>query len=414
MSAIVPPNDDDDAAPSAAPPTAPPRPRLAAPARIVVLLTTYVLSAIIAVYVVIQLVIQRAERHTIAITTAGLAVAFSVPLSAWDVNKHVQEFVSPLQRHYVRILLMVPVYAVESWLALTFKDQRVYLELLREAYEAWVIYTIHKLFIEFLGERVGVELSLSRHARDAGNVDERVPFLFPFCRLRGWRRREEFQFRTNALVFQYVFLRSVLAVAELISEAKGTLCVGSIDFGHCLFPWATLILTCSQCAAMYGLIFFYSELSAELAPIRALSKLLVVKAVVFFSFWQGAAVNLCEWMGYFRETEFYSSSEINGGFQNFLICWEMVLAAIAHHFVFHHGEIVNLASSQTQPTMPVFEQRVSTVAAVSMLLPQDALIDAQSHIITAAGQSATQAIRAVRAATGVLSPERNEENDSLM
>lgn len=355
-----------------------------------------------------------AQPFPFAPNVTNAALHATLPNFPAPRNKHVQEFVSPLQRHYVRILLMVPVYAVESWLALLFKNQRVYLEVLREAYEAWVIYTIQKLFVEFLGERIGVELSLSRHARDAENVDERVPFLFPFCRLRGWRRREEFQFRTNALVFQYVFLRSVLAVAELFAESKGTLCVGSTDFGNCLFPWATLILTLSQFGAMYGLIFFYSEMSAELAPINALYKLLVVKAVVFLSFWQGAAVNLCEWLGYFQETEFYSVEEINGGFQEFLVCWECLLAAVAYHFVFHYCEVVNLASSNTQSTMPVFEQRVSTVAAVSMLLPQDALIDAQSHIITAAGQSATHAIRAVRAATGVLSPERNEENDSLM
>ena len=75
----------DDAAESSEVTPPPTRARLIAPARIAVLLTTYALSAVVAVYVVVQLVIQRAERHTIAISTAGLAVAFSVPLSAWDV-----------------------------------------------------------------------------------------------------------------------------------------------------------------------------------------------------------------------------------------------------------------------------------------------------------------------------------------
>ena len=36
---------------------------------------------------------------------------------------HVLHYVSPLQRHYIRILWMVPIYSVESWLALRFNEQ---------------------------------------------------------------------------------------------------------------------------------------------------------------------------------------------------------------------------------------------------------------------------------------------------
>ena len=36
---------------------------------------------------------------------------------------HVLHYVSPLQRHYIRILWMVPIYSIESWLALRFNHQ---------------------------------------------------------------------------------------------------------------------------------------------------------------------------------------------------------------------------------------------------------------------------------------------------
>ncbi len=59
----------------------------------------------------------------------------------------------PVQRHYIRILWMVPIYSVESWLALRFNRQKVYLETAREAYEAYVVYSLYKLMREYLGDK---------------------------------------------------------------------------------------------------------------------------------------------------------------------------------------------------------------------------------------------------------------------
>jgi hypothetical protein len=54
---------------------------------------------------------------------------------------HCMHYVCPkLQKYYIRILFMVPIYAIESWLALRFKAQKIFLETAREAYEvrgAW-------------------------------------------------------------------------------------------------------------------------------------------------------------------------------------------------------------------------------------------------------------------------------------
>ena len=48
-----------------------------------------------------------------------------------------------LQRHVIRILFMVPIYAVDCWLALRFKDATIYFDTVRECYEAYVIYNFY-------------------------------------------------------------------------------------------------------------------------------------------------------------------------------------------------------------------------------------------------------------------------------
>ena len=382
----------------------------------IILLFTYAVSAGVAIYVIFQLIKHNAEKHVIAISTAGFAVAIALPLSVWDVNKHVRHFVSPLQRHYIRIILMVPVYALESWLALIFKDQHIYLEVLREAYEAWVIYTVQRLFVDFLGGRDGVETLLAARAVTEGS--DRAHFLPPFSRLSGWRFRNDFQANCNAAVFQYVFLRVVFATASLIAEFNHTLCEGSTDFMHCLYPWSTVILSFSQFGAMYALVLFYHQLDVELKPLHALSKVLAVKAVVFLSFWQGSLIAFLSSRGVFDATATYTPDEITSGLQNYLICWEMAVASFAHHFIFDYKEVMRLIETHADGMQAFEGGRAAPAAALVMLLPHDAITEAQGHIIHAVGvptKMGETVVRAVRSAAGVaMSPTRDLEKEPLM
>ncbi len=51
-----------------------------------------------------------------------------------------------------------------------------------------------------------------------------------------------------------------------------------------------MVLSVVQLWALYCLILFYSGTKDELAPIRPLSKFIVVKSVVFLSYWQGVLI----------------------------------------------------------------------------------------------------------------------------
>ena len=146
-------------------------------------------------------------------------VLASSALSFYDICMHVIYYVRPrLQRYYVRIIWMVPLYAIQSWLALYFPQAKVYLETPRDAYEAYVIYSFYVLMLESLGSNDYVlkELEAKSVEKEGGRVG--VPA--PYCCIK-WKLGEQFLTNTSVGVFQYVFIRLATTVVTLVAEAAG-------------------------------------------------------------------------------------------------------------------------------------------------------------------------------------------------
>jgi len=101
----------------------------------------YLAVAVLCCLAIWQLVARHSENHVVAWAVAAMFVAIAVPLSLHEILLHVLHYTTPdLQRHAIRILGMIPIYAIESWCALRFKEQALVFETLREAYEAYVIW----------------------------------------------------------------------------------------------------------------------------------------------------------------------------------------------------------------------------------------------------------------------------------
>ena len=109
------------------------------------------------------------ERHVVAWFVAALFVGVALPLSVGDILGHVLHYVSPLQRLYIRILWLVPIFAVDAWLALRYKEQALFINTARECYEAFVIYSFFSLLLEFLGPRERTLQLLAAKARRTGH-----------------------------------------------------------------------------------------------------------------------------------------------------------------------------------------------------------------------------------------------------
>ncbi|XP_078356150.1 transmembrane protein 184C-like [Oculina patagonica] len=123
---------------------------------------------------------NRAQTHVQAWFIAGCFVFLTIPISLWGILQHLVNYTKPeLQRRIVRILWMVPIYATDSWLALRFPKAAIYLDSLRECYEAYVIYNFMTFLLAYLSAEYDFDAVLSRK--------QQVEHFFPFCTMPPWR-----------------------------------------------------------------------------------------------------------------------------------------------------------------------------------------------------------------------------------
>lgn len=280
----------------------------------------------------------KQEKHVVAWYSAGVFVMLAVPISLYEIFMHLAHYYAPeLQRFVVRVLWMVPIYAVESWFSLRFKSQAVYLETARECYEAYVIYNFLYFLIAYLGgEEKIIADSLARNAPDK----EHHIWPMHYC-LKQWRTGKQFLVRCKLGALQYVVIKLVLSIVTFICESTGTWDEGNLS-PHGAYLYVAFVGNCSQIWAMYCLVLFYHAFVDELEAIRPLPKFICVKAVVFFSFWQQVAIAVLVKEGVIHSTFDYTTDQIARGLQDYLICIEMFFASMAHMYSFSHKDFLAL------------------------------------------------------------------------
>jgi hypothetical protein len=149
------------------------------------------------------------------------------------------------------------------------------------------------------------------------------------CRKMG----TQFVHSTATGVTQFVVLKPLVAIIQFILELNGLYQQGSFQFDTG-YLYLTLITNFSQGYAMYCLVLFYLAMQDDLKTMNPIPKFMCIKAVVFFTFWQSFFIALCVHMGWIHRTDLYSVDNISEGLQDFLICFEMLIAAFAHAYAF--------------------------------------------------------------------------------
>jgi hypothetical protein len=305
------------------------------------------LAAVVAVACTLiwYLAARSYEPHVYGWAIAGFFTCLAVAISVHDIHMHLTHYVSPLQRQYIRIIIMVVIYSTESWLALRFTHERTYFEVCRDMYEAFVLYSFHLLMVQFLGGR----RKLAERLRLSGK--QYAAHLPGCCCLRPWRMGSRFVHRTTLGVYQYVVLRVLTSIVVLITEATHTYGEGSWS-PTTFYLYATIIINVSQCWALYCLGLFYMNTRQWLKPLRPIVKFGLIKLLVFVFFWQSVAVAIAGTIGLIKPFWSYENvAQASAALQDFIICIELFLASLAHHFFYSVDDFYSKDPATVTPIM---------------------------------------------------------------
>lgn len=279
---------------------------------------------------------------TWATSIAGVFVVTSVSLSTFLLFHHLSAYKNPEEQKFlIGVILMVPCYAVESYVSLVNPSLSVDCAIIRDSYEAFAMYCFGRYLVACLG---GEERTIEFMKRQGG-LDSKQPLLYHLSGkgiikhhfpmkyfLKPWRLGEWFYQVIKIGIVQYMIIKTVTAILAVFLEAFDAYCDGEFKW-NCGYPYMAVVLNFSQSWALYCLVQFYAAIKDELEHINPLAKFLTFKSIVFLTWWQGLAIALLYSLGLVK-SPIAQALQFKSSVQDFIICIEMGLASIVHIYVF--------------------------------------------------------------------------------
>ncbi|KAE8414862.1 DUF300-domain-containing protein [Aspergillus pseudocaelatus] len=267
-----------------------------------------------------------AKAVVIVSGVSSLVASLLSLLSIWLQTKNYRKPL--LQRYVVRILLMVPIYAAASWTSIVSLKASLWLDPVRDVYEAFTIYTFFQLLINFLGgERALIIMTHGRppiqHAWPLNHFLPKLDISDPHTFLAVKRG-----------ILQYTWLKPILAIVSIVMKATDSYQEGYLGLTSG-YLWTGIVYNVSVTISLYSLAMFWVCLHNDLAPFRPVPKFLCVKLIIFASYWQGFFLSILQWLGALSNgVAGYTPDNLAAAIQDSLICFEMPIFAITHWYAF--------------------------------------------------------------------------------
>lgn len=203
--------------------------------------------------------------------TAAACALFATGFSFYSIDQQLRAYRKPiLQRYVVRLLLMVPIYSIASMASLFSLQAAFVIDVIRDVYEGFVIWSFFSLLVEYLGgER---SLLILVHGRRP------IPHVFPVSLFfRPLDISDPYTFLgLKRGILQYVQLKPILAAATIILKSLGRYDDGQLAWDNG-YTWISITYNVSVFLSLYCLGMFWSGLSEDLAPFRVTSKFICIK-----------------------------------------------------------------------------------------------------------------------------------------
>lgn len=239
--------------------------------------------------------------HYFGLFFAAVFGGISVIIALFLIFKHATHYLRPWeQKHIIRILFMIPIYSTVSFLSFIFYRRAVYFQVLRDCYEAFAIASFFTLLCHYVAPNLHEQKNYFRTLTPINWFWG----VFGLQKCTGGQNKGPFRKPRSGLtwfniiwigVFQYCFIRVLFTIVSVTTEYNGLYCESSLSpaFAHI---WTLAFQAAAVTIAMFCIVQFYLQLRGDLAAHRPFLKVLCIKLVIFFSFWQ----NVCAHHGFVR------------------------------------------------------------------------------------------------------------------
>jgi len=290
----------------------------------------------------------------------------------FHMSSHLRNYHEPIvQRKIITILWMSPIYGVTSFFSLVFPQADGYLAVIRDFYEAYVVYNFLSFLIAVLGRgnREVVVDVLAQHAHHLAKPTRCLQsFYYPPPDSSDKALANAVLFECQVLAMQFVLIRPLTSVANFVSVTVHDPNQTSSDerpWAYFLSPgfYIAMVTNITVFLAFRGLLRFYHAAKDDLMWMQPFSKFMAIKGIVFLTFWQGLAISIFVNLHVSAKASKGDSSSAMYGtnsthassqgshdegqksphemaqeIQNILICLEMLFFSIAHWCVFPADE----------------------------------------------------------------------------
>ncbi|KAG8080437.1 hypothetical protein GUJ93_ZPchr0007g4006 [Zizania palustris] len=274
--------------------------------------------------------LTKMDPPTLTLLGAACCVMLSMHFTVQLVSQHLFYWKNPKEQKAILIIvLMAPLYAINSFVGLLdikgSKTFFMFLDSVKECYEALAIAKFMALMYSYLN------ISISKNIVPDEIKGRVLHHSFPVSLFLP--RNVRLEHKTLKLLkywtWQFVVVRPVCSILMISLQLLG--------FYPSWVSWTfTLILNFSVSMALYALVIFYHLFAKELAPHKPLAKFLCIKGIVFFSFWQGFALEVLAAVGIIQSHHFWLDVEhIQEAIQNVLVILEMVFFSVLQQYAYH-------------------------------------------------------------------------------
>ncbi|CAO3569783.1 unnamed protein product [Mortierella alpina] len=273
------------------------------------------------------------KRHIIGWVVSGFLALVATLVSFHLLYRHAKNYNKPSeQRHIMRIVLMIPIYAVISFLSYRFYKGAMYFETIRDCYEAFVMYSFFVLLLTYLGDD-------NETQRSKITGPERRKLLYPLNCFYYSPHHENFLYVIKYCLLLFVITKPLTTISAVVLEYFGLYCqtTYSIHFG---MLYITIINFIVASVALYALVLFYQTIAPEIQEHDPFMKFMCVKAVLVLLYYQVLTLSLLGTLGLLPHEDHWTVLEVEEGISAILITFEMVIFAFLHVYAYSYRPYV--------------------------------------------------------------------------